>query len=104
MYRVAPGAIALTVLALNTAASIAAGPADVFKDAYAKAEAANGRAGKLKNQWTPTQSALGAARKAADSGDYDAAVRLAKQAEDLANASIAQSEREDKLWTDAEIR
>ena len=103
MYRIAPGAIALTVLVLNTAASIAADPQDAFKDAYAKAEAANLRAGKLKNQWTTTQSTLVGAKKAADGGDYDAAARFAKEAEDLANASIAQREREDKLWKDAEI-
>jgi hypothetical protein len=103
MHRIAHGAIALTVLALNPAASIAASPQDAFRDAYAKAEAAYGRAAKLKNQWTTTQSALVAAKKAADGGDYDAAAQLAKQAEDLANASIAQSEREDRLWKDAEI-
>lgn len=61
------------------------------------------RAGKLKNQWTTTQGALAAAKKAADARDYEAATELAKQAEGLANASIAQREREDRLWKDAEI-
>jgi hypothetical protein len=104
MYRIAPLAIALAVLVLSPASSIAADPKEAFKDAYAKAEAADGRAGRLKNQWTTTQSVLVAAKKAADGGDYEAAVQLAKQAEDLANASIAQAEREQKLWKDAEIR
>jgi hypothetical protein len=88
---------------LNLTASIAAGPQDAFKDAYAKAEAADARAGKLKNQWTTTQSTLLAAKKAADGGDYDTALQLAKRAEELADASIAQIEREDKLWKEAEI-
>jgi hypothetical protein len=103
MYRIVRLAIALAVLVLNPVSSTAAGSQEAFKDAYAKAEAAKDRAAKLKNQWTTTQSVLVAAKKAADGGDYEAAVQLSKLAEDLANASIAQSEREDKLWKDAEI-
>ncbi|RTL50653.1 MAG: hypothetical protein EKK40_11035 [Bradyrhizobiaceae bacterium] len=78
--------------------------AETFGAAYAKAEAANKKAGELRNQWTTTGAALKDAKKAADGGDFDAATNLAKKAEALANASIAQSQREDKLWTESEIR
>jgi hypothetical protein len=78
--------------------------AETFNAAYAKAEAANKKAGELRNQWTTTSAALKDAKKAADAGNFDAAADLAKQAEALANASIAQSQREDKLWTESEIR
>lgn len=102
MARIATCTMALVVL-LCPASPMAAGSEGAFKDAYARAEAADGQAAKLKNQWTTTQSTLLAAKKAADGGDYEAATRLARQAEDMAKASIAQTEREDKLWKDAEI-
>ena len=78
-------------------------PADAFKAAYAAAEAANKRAGELKNRWTTTSAVLAAAQKAADGGDYDTATRLATSAEALANASIAQVERESTLWKESEL-
>ena len=80
------------------AAAALAASADDFKAAYAKAEAANKQAGALKNQWTTTASELKAAKKAADAGKFDDAVKHAKEAEALANASIAQAkERRDAL-------
>lgn len=51
-----------------------------------------------------TESALKAAKTAADAGDFDKALKLANEAEALANASIVQSEREKTLWKDAVIR
>lgn len=77
---------------------------ETFGAAYAKAEAANKKAGELRNQWTTTSAALKDAKKAADGGNFDMATDLAKRAEALANASIAQSRREDRLWTESEIR
>jgi len=41
---------------------------------------------------------LSAAKKAAAAGDFDAAVKQAKQAEALANASIAQAKEQDTAW------
>jgi hypothetical protein len=83
---------------------IAQAPADAFKTAYAAAQAANKKAGDLRNQWTVTSTSLGAAKTAADGSDYETAMRLAKEAEALANASIAQTEREKNLWKESEIR
>jgi hypothetical protein len=74
-----------------------------FKAAYAVAEAANKEAGSLRNQWTTTASTLAAA-KAADGGDFDAAVARAKEAEALAKASIYQATSEKERWKDMEIR
>lgn len=93
---------AAVLMALTSAH--AAETADTFKAAYEKAEAANKKAGELRNQWTTTVKALKAAKKAADEGNFDLATKEAKHAEALANASIAQTEREVKLWPDAVIR
>jgi hypothetical protein len=75
-----------------------------FKAAYAAAEAANKEAGALRNQWTVTAAALAAAKKAADSGDFDQAVAQSKEAEALAKASIFQATSEKTLWKELEIR
>jgi hypothetical protein len=78
--------------------------AESYQAALAAAQAANGKAGKLRNQWTVTSAAMAAAKKAADAGDYATAEKLAKQAQAYAEASIAQSESEKHLWKDAEVR
>ncbi len=96
-------AVALSVGAFATTAALAAS-ADDFKAAYAKAEALSKQSAAMKTQWTTTTSALKAAKKAADAGKFDDAVKHAKEAEALANASIAQAEEQKKLWKDAVIR
>jgi hypothetical protein len=95
-------AVILSVAGLTTAA-LAASEED-FKVAVAKAEAANKQAGVLKNQWTTTATELKAAQKAAVGGNFDEAVKLANQAEALANASIAQAKAEETAWTKAVVR
>ena len=75
-----------------------------YKTAYAAAETANNEAGKLRNQWTTTVSALKDAKKAAEGGDFDKAVALSKQAENLAKASIFQSTEQKDAWKDMEIK
>ena len=82
--------------------ALAASEAD-FKAAYSAAEGAEKEAGLLRNQWITTEAALGAARKAADKGDFDAAIAAAKEAEALAKASIFQATSERERWKDAEI-
>ena len=82
----------------------AAGSESEFKSAYAKAEAAEKEAGALRNQWTVTQAALLAARKAAESNDFDKAITSAKEAEALARASIFQATSEREAWKSLEIR
>ena len=81
----------------------AASEAD-YKAAYAAAEAASKEAGGLRNQWTTTISTLAAAKKAADGGDFDRAVTVAKEAEALAKASIHQATTEKEAWKAMEIR
>lgn len=102
--RIITSIIAGVALLLTFAVAQAAETAETFTAAYAKAEAANKKAGELRNQWTTTVAALKGAKKAADEGNFDAATNLAKRAEALANASIAQTEREVKLWPDAVVR
>ena len=77
---------------------------DDFKAAYAAAEAANKEAATLRNQWTTTAATLAAAKKSADSGDFDKAVESSKEAEALAKASIFQATSEKTRWKDLEIR
>lgn len=97
------GKLVLLAALLVTGSAFAASEAD-YKAAYAAAEAANAEAGKLRNQWIPTATALAAAKKAGDAGDFDKAIAEAKEAEALAKASIFQATSEKKLWKDLEIR
>jgi hypothetical protein len=57
----------------------------------------------LRNRWTTTESQLAAAKKAAASGDFDAAIAAAREAEALAIASIYQATSEKTRWKDMEI-
>ena len=82
----------------------AAGNEAELKSALASAEAANKEAGALKNQWTTTAQQLAAAKQAAAAGDFDKASSLAKQAEALAKASIAQAKEQQEAWRAVEIR
>jgi hypothetical protein len=92
-----------SLLAGGTAAWAAGSEAD-FKAAYAAAEAANKQAGVLRDQWTVTATALDAAKKAADNGDFDQAVAQSREAEALAQASIFQATSEQEAWKNLEIR
>jgi hypothetical protein len=94
---------AALLIAGATSALAASSEAD-FETAYAAAEAANKEAGALRNQWTVTAGALVAAKKAADSGDFDTAVAQSKEAEALAKASIYQATSEKEAWKALEIK
>jgi hypothetical protein len=104
MIRVSTLSLASVLLLASAASVLAAGSEADFKAAYAAAEAANKEAGALRNQWTVTAAALAAAKKAADTGDFDKAVASSKEAEALAKASIFQATSERELWKDLEIR
>jgi hypothetical protein len=100
---IARNLLSTAVLLLAGATSaLAASEAD-FKAAYAAAEAANRQAASLRNQWTTTAATLAAAKKAADSGDFDQAVAQSREAEALAKASIFQATSEKERWKDLEI-
>ena len=103
MPRRALIALATACLLATAAPALAAGEAD-FTAALAAAEAANKEAGALKNQWTTTAQQLAAARQAAAVKEFDKAVGLAKQAEALARASIAQAKEQQEAWRAAVIR
>ena len=90
--------------ATGASSALAAASADEFKAAYAAAEAANTQASALRNAWTTTVSTLADAKKAADAGNFDAAVALSKEAEALAKASIFQATSEKDAWKALEIR
>ena len=102
MRKLIQVAVILSVAAFAPAAFAAS--ADDSNAAIAKAEAANKQAGEIKNQWTTTAQAIAAAKKAAEAGKFDDAVKLAEQAEALANASIAQAKEQETAWTKAVVR
>jgi hypothetical protein len=94
-----------SVLLIATATSVmAAGSEADFKTAYAAAEAANKEAGALRDQWTVTATALAAAKKAAEAGNFEEAVAQSKAAEALAKASVFQATSEKEAWKALEIR
>jgi hypothetical protein len=97
----APASVLLITLVTSV---MAAGSEAEFKTAYAAAEAANKEAGLLRDQWTVTATALDAAKKAADAGNFDEAVAQSKEAEALAKASIFQATSEKDAWKTIEIR
>lgn len=92
------------LLIAGTATMRAASSESDFNAAYAAAEAAEKEAGRLRNQWTVTATALADARRAADKGDFDRAIASATQAEALAKASIFQAISEQGRWKELEIR
>jgi hypothetical protein len=103
MNRIMRNLMTIAALLMSGATSaLAASDAD-FKAAYAAAEAANKQAAGLRNQWTTTAATLAAAKKAADSGDFDQAVAQSREAEALAKASIFQATSEKERWKDLEI-
>ena len=95
---------ALICLGVNASFANAQAPDAAFKATLSEGEAADKTAAGLKNQWPATDAALVAARKAAAAGDFDTAIRLAREAKALAEASIAQAKREKDLWRDSELR
>ena len=94
---------ATIVLAVGAGSARAASEAD-YLAAFTAAESANKEAGRLRNQWTVTQAALAVAKKAAETGNFDQAVKSAQEAEALAKASIVQATSEKQRWKDLEIR
>ncbi len=104
MVRASILSLGAALLFTSASSTLAASSEVDFKAAYAAAEAANKEAGGLRNQWTVTAAALAAAKKAADSGDFDKAVAQSKEAEALAKASIFQATSEKEAWKTLEIK
>jgi hypothetical protein len=96
-------ALIATLLCVGATSAVAAASEDDFKTAYAAAVDANKQAGQLRDQWTVTASALAAAKKAADAGDFDKAVAESREAEALAKASVFQATSEKTAWKAMEI-
>jgi hypothetical protein len=92
------------LLIAGAASALAASSEADYTTAYAAAEAANKQAGALRDQWTVTATALAAAKKAADAGNFDEAVAQSKEAEALAKASVFQATSEKDAWKALEIR
>jgi hypothetical protein len=104
VMRLSVVSLSSVLLMAGAASAVAASSEADYKTAYAAADAANKQAGALRDQWTVTASALAAAKKAADAGNFDEAVAQSKQAETLAKASVFQATSEKDAWKAAEIR
>jgi hypothetical protein len=102
--RISILALASVLMSAAATSALAAASEVDYKTAYAAAEAANKEAGALRDQWTVTATALAAAKKAADAGNFDQAVAQAKEAEALAKASVFQATSEKDAWKALEIR
>jgi hypothetical protein len=89
---------------LISGAALAASSEADFRSAYARADAAEKEAGRLRNQWLATETALTEARAAAEKQDFEVAIAAAKEAEALAKASIFQAANEKDAWKNLEIR
>lgn len=96
-------AAALLGTTLSVGSAHAATQADAAA-ALASAQAVEAEAGKLRNQWLPTEEALKTAKAEIAAGHFDAAVTAARFAEALAHRSIEQAQEQDRLWTDAVIK
>jgi hypothetical protein len=92
------------LLVHGAASAKAAGSQSDFETAYAAADAAEQEAGRLRNRWTVTETALAGARKAAGEGDFEHAADMAREAEALAKASVFQAKSEKEAWKNLEIR
>jgi hypothetical protein len=104
MIRISILALASVLMGAGAMPVLAASSEADYKTAYAAAEAANKEAGALRDQWTVTATALAAAKKAADAGNFDEAVAQSKEAEALARASVFQATSEKDGWKALEIR
>jgi len=89
---------------LVSGAAFAANTEADFRSTYMRADAAEQEAGRLRNQWLATETALADARKAAEKQDFETAIAAAKEAETLAKASIFQATSEKDAWKNLEIR
>jgi hypothetical protein len=96
--------VASVLLAATSTPLLAAASEADFNAAYAEAEAAHKQAGVLRDQWTSTATALASAKKAAEAGNFDAALAEAKEAEALAKASVFQATQEKDAWKAEVIR
>lgn len=88
--------LGIIVLSLNTA--VAAGNADV-QAAIDTAKAVHKKAHSLQGGWVTTDKLIKKAEKASAGGQYEKALKLAKQAQIEAELAYAQAEHELKHWS-----
>ncbi|RBP27137.1 hypothetical protein DET50_11567 [Marinobacter pelagius] len=88
-------------LALSVPLAAQGGPKEDFQEVYAKAQSTHQDAGNF--QWTITSDRLKAAKSAADSGDHEKAMAMAKEALKLAEESVAQRKKQKEAWRQVAI-
>lgn len=96
--------LAIVVCCITAATGALAASPDDYKAAVAKAEAAMKAAHAARNEWTTTANEMKNAKKAADAGNFDEAVKHAQEAEALAEVSLEQAKEQKKVWPQAVVR
>lgn len=91
------------VLIVSSTLVFAAGKAD-FDAAYKAADAARAKAASVDYEWNTIAPLLDKARKAAESGDYAAAIELAEEAKKHGDLAYKQSQTEEKNWRNAVVK
>ncbi len=81
---------ATAMMLLLAGTSFAASQAD-FDKAYAAAEAARQEAAKMKNEWRDTAKMLRKAKKLANTGELDTAIKMAKAADFQGKMAVKQT-------------
>jgi len=93
--------IAGVTLALSLPLAVQADTKEEFESVYAKAKSTHENAGTY--QWTTTRDRLKAAKAAADSGEQDKALAMAREALKLAEESVDQRKQQEEVWRSAAI-
>ncbi len=94
----------LSAAMFSVAVGASAASENDYRANYAKASTAAAKSLDMNAGWTVTAATLKQAKEAAAAHDYDKAVTLAKHAEALAQASIRQSEQQQKMWQKAVVK
>ena len=75
-----------------------------FEDALKAGEAARKAAAKVGHEWRDTKKFLKQAKKAAESGDYAKATRLANKAREQGELGVKQAAEQKMAWKNAVVR
>ena len=105
--RLLAAAMAAAFVAGASCAATSASEADhaeTFKAAYEAGEAARKAAAALGFEWRDTKRMLGLAKKLAEKGEYERAIRLANKAKRQGEQGVVQAREQEMAWRAAVVR
>lgn len=89
---------ATTAMTITIAAPVAAADADAANAACDAADTARKAAAKVGMEWRDTKKSIKKARKMAEDGDFEKAIKMCETAAWQGEAGIAQADMEKKNW------